>query len=967
MRRSVHGPGSASDNDDNNEENRDHLPPLASLHRFRKSPKKSMSRVSVASRQTTDTEDVFNSGLLTPPSSQIMDDDNDTPPRRAVRRTPTSQSMSRRTHEASPSTSTSRVSAQAAKRKRNSIFPSSSTSTNNAHNAISNDLNASATEISTPNPKPRKQSRRQSSAQTGSASPSRPRLLLASASTSRLRSPSPKKTSSACTCGSPVKRILYNSSHATNVNADYFPPSECPSRKCRMRGHSTTPAYEPPRERFTPPREIEVSPLVFDTPRAPKSTRRNASARMRRSSPVKSEPPEIDLSQALRPPSPTDDPLLLSDGRSTKSPPLRSRVTPAFSSSPSDNSQFIDPPLSFAARLSGGRVDDFGSTDDSDVLPVFSLPNQADQTSDGWSDSEDEFNLTGEYTGKYKVVKVPTKADPPTSGTRERMESWGRPRSPFPYSEIMERSLPLSDFTDEEDIAAAPDFDELEADPIPPFDDQPIADLATDPPPSDDIWSSSSEFAEYDEDLPAFEAAFTVAEPAKVRSIAPSSLESPTDPDQTVLLQEEEEEEKQVDRELSVPVEQAVLLPETLDSSGMGEAPEEASSDEDVEVDSDIIKITSGDAKAAARAAAILRMHDYDCVLTASKSRRSSRSSASTRKRRTTIGNAGVAKPYSDRKVQRRQTIHGKQISLPGGAPLLELWRDAEDSVFIDHHTPGKTHCESSFSFSPSKTTTPRPARVSVPPSGKWSREDWKRMDKCMVAERLAVAAASGHGADLLADINAISKEAVLGRFISQVGGDAVLRDLGPEWARENLMMRLEILIKKQLRFANKGPSFHLQDEMNTSLDSTVPRYHNLLQEARAISSTAGPSLNRLPNPPHPDSTVDQEDLWSRGSPEPVSCPVSDWASQPRGPIMTPARLPKSKAQHPKDQVHLRHASLPKKSMIPVLARPKRLIDLRHLSPSKLTQKDSMKQLRPRRSSGCSVRDLVRCFENMDG
>ena len=49
-------------------------------------------------------------------------------------------------------------------------------------------------------------------------------------------------------------------------------------------------------------------------------------------------------------------------------------------------------------------------------------------SSDGGGNSEQE----GEYTGKFRVMQVPIKADPPTSGTRERAEQWGRPISPFP-------------------------------------------------------------------------------------------------------------------------------------------------------------------------------------------------------------------------------------------------------------------------------------------------------------------------------------------------------------------------------------------------------------------------------------------------------------------------------------------------------------------------------------------------------
>jgi hypothetical protein len=74
---------------------------------------------------------------------------------------------------------------------------------------------------------------------------------------------------------------------------------------------------------------------------------------------------------------------------------------------------------------------------------VFNLANGEDSwsSSDGGS-SEQE----GEYTGKFRVMQVPTKADPPTSGTRERIEQWGRPISPFPR-----RGSPIPEHEHEED------------------------------------------------------------------------------------------------------------------------------------------------------------------------------------------------------------------------------------------------------------------------------------------------------------------------------------------------------------------------------------------------------------------------------------------------------------------------------------------------------------------------------------
>lgn len=55
----------------------------------------------------------------------------------------------------------------------------------------------------------------------------------------------------------------------------------------------------------------------------------------------------------------------------------------------------------------------------------------------GWTESSDNevstFDQEGEYTGKFTSYVVPTKPDPPTTILRERQEAWGRPISPFPY------------------------------------------------------------------------------------------------------------------------------------------------------------------------------------------------------------------------------------------------------------------------------------------------------------------------------------------------------------------------------------------------------------------------------------------------------------------------------------------------------------------------------------------------------
>ena len=221
---------------------------------------------------------------------------------------------------------------------------------------------------------------------------------------------------------------LLRSPHAGNVEADYIPPVPSHNRQhlsARARSSTPAPPYEPPAEQFTPPREV-----IRSSPRVSKSSKRKKILKVV----IKKEPPEIDLSRPP-PPSPTDDPILLHARLRTPRPsiPTHARETPLLGSSPLEpgkqtsplNRSALDFPLP-------GIPSDVEDNEDPDVPepPVFNLVGAGD---DPWSSSnEGESEQEGQYTGKFRVVCVPTKVDPPTSTTRERIEQWGRPLSPFP-------------------------------------------------------------------------------------------------------------------------------------------------------------------------------------------------------------------------------------------------------------------------------------------------------------------------------------------------------------------------------------------------------------------------------------------------------------------------------------------------------------------------------------------------------
>jgi len=91
--------------------------------------------------------------------------------------------------------------------------------------------------------------------------------------------------------------------------------------------------------------------------------------------------------------------------------------------------------------------------------------------------------------------------------------------------------------------------------------------------------------------------------------------------------------------------------------------------------------------------------------------------------------------------------------------------------------------------------------------------------------------------------------------------------------------------------------------------------------------------------------------------------PPPDLANRSREPISTPiSKLPPAPA-HPKDLVELQHLPTPAPSRLPRPLDPKRLVDLRHVEPEPAPPRP---ESRARRSSGTSVKDLVRAFEDHD-
>lgn len=139
---------------------------------------------------------------------------------------------------------------------------------------------------------------------------------------------------------------------------------------------------------------------------------------------VKQEiPDDIDLLAPMPPPSPTDDPLLLSG------PPESEPV-----SAPVSELQVRE-----ASLTPVGECNELVQTGGADLPPSSPVAGAWDG---GWSDSDDEEEGEGEgegeYTGKWRMMNVRTMQDPPSSATRLRQERWGRPISPHPKALVGE-------------------------------------------------------------------------------------------------------------------------------------------------------------------------------------------------------------------------------------------------------------------------------------------------------------------------------------------------------------------------------------------------------------------------------------------------------------------------------------------------------------------------------------------------
>ncbi len=286
---------------------------------------------------------------------------------------------------------------------------------------------------------------------------------------------------------------------------------------------------------------------------------------------------------------------------------------------------------------------------------------------DGWSDSDDddvEMQGQGDYTGKWKMKLVKTKNDPPSSATRTRMEHWGRPISPYPCTRRRVSCVVEEDDDNEAEEpvilekATLQQYNNAPGDPLPSIDDDNEAaeenqlgaisvgvdKEGQDPDDSQENASRAMQINQEDQDA---------QEEREVRemSIGPGEDELSVQSATIVPSDNDAEEERQVremsiEKDIPVPPKPTFLKPVIepvaaavhffteqheapvaemdLNSSPVVDAEvqvteamdESDSSDE--EIDMGVVKITSSDPRAAARAAAILKqvgaVMDWCCL-----------------------------------------------------------------------------------------------------------------------------------------------------------------------------------------------------------------------------------------------------------------------------------------------------------------------------------------------------------------
>jgi hypothetical protein len=238
----------------------------------------------------------------------------------------------------------------------------------------------------------------------------------------------------------------------------------------------------------------------------------------------------------------------------------------------------------------------------------------------------------------------------------------------------------------------------------------------------------------------------------------------------------------------------------------------ESSFEDGSDADLSVVKITSVDAKAAARAAAILKLvriemvpmlgcltderisqHDYDWLPTKKPQTVPSHDNSivgSPCLNEVVSGVSGSAERKHKRKASRGGLV-GDKVVIPGtpGMDLPELLEQAVEVCSKHQSVSGLSIDAPSRSASRQGSLcpvsrAPTPSTVDYDESGsrRWIRDDWKRLDACFTDERLELAANRGMGGGGLVDVDEVDLDNVVMRFIAMMGGSDTIDAYGSGW-----------------------------------------------------------------------------------------------------------------------------------------------------------------------------------------
>lgn len=148
--------------------------------------------------------------------------------------------------------------------------------------------------------------------------------------------------------------------------------------------------------------------------------------------------------------------------------------------------------------------------------------------------------------------------------------------------------------------------------------------------------------------------------------------------------------------------------------------------------------------------------------------------------------------------------------------------------------------------------------------------------------------------------------------------------------------------------------------EMNNIL--STPTTSRVQRQEQTPMSAVKRSLNYISSWLRPGMFKSKEQQRASSLPG-LPVPPADVLGKARGPVATPSKKPAQRPTHPKEQVTLQPAPAPQPpSKIPRVA--KRLVDLQHVPTP--PPKPLVAKTMSRRSSGSSVKDLVKEFEDME-